>query len=166
MSIISFIEDAGERLFKHPAPSVGGATPQAANKPDLAALNRTAADAIKKYVAAKGLPVDKLEMSYDGNSSTVTVSGEVPDQATREKIVVCCGNIASVHHVNDKMTVAHGGDVGEYYTVKSGDTLSKIAKQFYGSADRYSAIFEANKPMLSDPNKIYPGQTLRVPRLS
>jgi nucleoid-associated protein YgaU len=112
------------------------------------------------------LPTNPLDVRYDGSTSTVTGTGAVPDQATREKIVVCCGNIASVQHVNDQMTVTHSGDQSEYYTVKKGDTLSKIAQEHYGSATRYSAIFEANKPMLSDPDKIYPGQTLRIPRLS
>ena len=48
--------------------------------------------------------------------------------------------------------------------MKPGDTLSKIAKQFYGEPNKYSAIFEANKPMLKDPDEIYPGQMLRIPR--
>ena len=47
----------------------------------------------------------------------------------------------------------------------SGDNLSKIAKKFYGDANKYPVIFEANKPMLKDPNKIYPGQNLRIPPL-
>jgi len=178
MSIVSFIKDAGEHLFKRPPmapPSIPVRTSTTATAPvapvkpaapDLAAPNRTAADSIKRYVASKGLPTDKLSLSYDGASSTVTISGTVPDQATREKIVVCCGNIASVQHVDDQMTVVQSGEKSEYYTVKSGDTLSKIAQHYYGSANRYSAIFEANRPMLSDPDKIYPGQTLRIPRLS
>ena len=112
------------------------------------------------------LPADKLDIDFDANTATVTVSGTVPDQETREKVVVCCGNVASVEHVNDQLKVANSGKPGEYYTVKSGDTLSKIAKHYYGDANRYSAIFEANKPMLSDPDKIYPGQTLRIPQLS
>jgi len=49
------------------------------------------------------------------------------------------------------------------YTVVKGDTLGKIAKEFYGNAAKYPLIFEANKPMLSDPDKIYPGQMLRIP---
>ncbi len=62
----------------------------------------------------------------------------------------------------------HGSAGGEgwqsrTYTVKSGDTLSKIAKDFYGEAGKYNQIFEANKPMLKDPDKIYPGQVLRIP---
>jgi len=176
MSIISFIKDAGEHLFKrpHPVPDIRplpghpATTPTtgASAKPDIDALEMSAAKAIRNYVASKGLPADKLDIDYDANTATVTVSGTVPDQETREKVVVCCGNVASVEHVNDQLTVANGGKAGEYYTVQSGDTLSKIAKHYYGDANRYSAIFEANKPMLTDPDKIYPGQTLRIPRLS
>ena len=55
------------------------------------------------------------------------------------------------------------GGASQFYTVKSGDTLSKIAKEFYGEAGKYKQIFEANKPMLKDPDKIYPGQMLRIP---
>lgn len=183
MSIISFMRDAGEHLFKHPAPppaphatpstkAPASATPAAkpaatqAAKPDVDALEANAARAIRNYVASKGLPTEKLDIDYDANSGTVTVSGSVPDQDTREKVVVCCGNVASVAHVNDQLQVANAGKPGDYYTVKSGDTLSKIAQHFYGDANRYSAIFEANKPMLADPDKIYPGQTLRIPHLS
>jgi nucleoid-associated protein YgaU len=176
MSIISFIRDAGEHLFKrpHPIPDIRplpgkpAATPAAAAaaKPDIDALEMSAAKAIKNYVASKGLPADKIDVDFDADTATVTVSGTVADQETREKVVLCCGNVASVEHVNDQLKVANSGKPGEYYTVKGGDTLSKIAQHYYGDGTRYSAIFEANKPMLSDPDKIYPGQTLRIPRLS
>ena len=177
MSIITFMKEAGERLFPHARPHATPATaaPRAASpasagataKADVDALEARAARAIKDYVASKGLPAQSLDIDYDANSSTVSVSGTVPDQETREKIVVCCGNVASVEHVDDRMTVANAaGKAGDFYTVKSGDTLSAIAKRYYHDANRYSAIFEANKPMLSDPDKIYPGQVLRIPRLS
>jgi nucleoid-associated protein YgaU len=170
MSIISFIQDAGERLFNRekPAPDIRPLPPKSAatTRKDPDALDRAAADAIRKYLGSKGLATDKLDVQYDGATTTVTVSGNVPDQETREKIVLLAGNVANVHHVNDQLSVANGGTASEYYVVKSGDTLSKIAEQHYGSANKYSAIFEANKPMLSDPDKIYPGQTLRIPRLS
>jgi nucleoid-associated protein YgaU len=52
---------------------------------------------------------------------------------------------------------------GEVYTVESGDTLSKIARRFYGDANAYQRIFEANRDQLDDPNKIYPGQQLKLP---
>lgn len=176
MSIISFMKDAGEHLFHRPRPvpdirplpghaTAVPAAPVAA-KPDIDALEATAAHSIKDYIASKGLPTQGIDIDYDANSSTVTVSGSAPDQEAREKIVVCCGNVASVAHVDDRMTVANAGKAGDYYTVKKGDTLSAIAQQYYGDGKRYSAIFEANRPMLADPDKIYPGQTLRIPRLS
>ena len=96
-------------------------------------------------------------------SKTVTVSGEAPDQETREKIVLCCGNVAGVDRVDDRMTVARNEPEAKFYTVAKGDTLAKIATEFYGDATKYTQIFEANKPMLKDPDKIYVGQVLRIP---
>jgi nucleoid-associated protein YgaU len=93
----------------------------------------------------------------------VTVSGVAADQATKEKVVLCCGNVEKVAAVNDMMTVATPADESKYYTVVKGDNLSKIAKQFYGDPNKYPKIFEANKPMLTHPDKIYPGQLLRIP---
>lgn len=52
---------------------------------------------------------------------------------------------------------------GRTYTVKSGDTLSKISQEFYGDANEYNKIFEANRDQLSDADKIKPGQTLKIP---
>jgi len=161
MSLISFIQDAGEKLFNHPkaAPAAG-----APATPDVNALNATAAQAIERYIGSQGLKADGLDVQYDGASQTVTVSGVAPDQATKEKIVLCCGNVASVAKVNDLLTVAAGGgQESKYREVIKGYTLSKIAKEEYGDANAYMKIFEANKPMLSNPDKIYPGQKLRIP---
>ena len=102
-------------------------------------------------------------MTFDGATSTATVYGIADDQATKEKIILCCGNVAGVEKVGDMMTVSVSEPPAEYYTVVSGDTLSKISKQYYGDANQYMKIFEANKPMLSHPDKIYPGQMLRIP---
>jgi len=165
MSLVSFLKDAGERLFG--GTQAKAATAPAASGPTVAenvdALNDTAARAIEKYIAAQGLSASGLKVSFDGASAAVTVSGEAPDQATREKIVLCCGNVQGVAQVHDDMTVAGGGDESTYRTVKSGDTLSQIAKEAYGNANAYMKIFEANKPMLKDPDRIYPGQVLRIP---
>jgi nucleoid-associated protein YgaU len=159
MSLISFIKEAGEKLFKRtPAPTA------APTQPDLASLNATAGDAIEKYIALQNLTAAGLLVMYDGASETATVSGVAVDQATREKIVLCCGNVSGVAKVQDLMTVASGSTpAATFREVKSGDTLSKIAKEAYGNANAYMKIFEANKPMLSDPDKIYPGQMLRIP---
>ena len=160
MSLVSFLKEAGERLFGS-AKAAEGSGPTVAE--NVGNLNDTAARAIEKYIAAQGLSANGLKVSFDGASAAVTVSGEAPDQATREKIVLCCGNVQGVAQVHDEMTVTGGGDKSSYRTVKSGDTLSKIAKQEYGDANAYMKIFEANKPMLSNPDKIYPGQVLRIP---
>ncbi|HEX6704880.1 MAG TPA: peptidoglycan-binding protein LysM [Albitalea sp.] len=162
MSIVSFLKEAGEKLFG--GKDAQAATPAAPTAADVAGLNTKAGQAIQKYVADQGLSAKNLEITYDGATSAVTVRGEAPDQATREKIVLCCGNVQSVAQVHDEMTVAKAAEpAGTFRTVKSGDTLSKIAKEAYGDANAYMKIFEANKPMLKHPDKIYPGQVLRIP---
>jgi nucleoid-associated protein YgaU len=164
MSLVSFLKEAGERLFGGaPAKTAAAAESGPTVAENVGALNDTAARAIEKYIAAQGLSASGLNVVFDGASATVTVSGEAPDQATREKIVLCCGNVQGVAQVHDEMTVAVGGDKSTFRTVKSGDTLSRIAKDAYGDANAYMKIFEANKPMLKDPDKIYPGQVLRIP---
>jgi nucleoid-associated protein YgaU len=164
MGLMSFIKSAGEKLFglgEAKAVESGQASPE-----QVAALNASAAAGIAKYIDAQNLEVGGLDVSFDGSTSTVTVSGVVPDQATREKVLLCCGNVAGVGGVNDMLTVDSPEDESTWHTVVSGDTLSKIAKAAYGDAMKYPVIFEANKPMLSHPDKIYPGQTLRIPPLN
>lgn len=164
MSLISFIKEAGEKLFgKGEAKAAQEAAEREATAANLERLNRTAGDAIATYIGAMNLKVDGLEVGFDGATGTVTVAGVAADQATKEKVVLCCGNVEKVAAVNDMMTVAAPADASQYYTVVKGDNLSKIAKQFYGDPNRYPKIFEANKPMLTHPDKIYPGQLLRIP---
>jgi nucleoid-associated protein YgaU len=165
MGLLSFFKDAGEKLFgkgqAQAAQQAAAADPASPEK--QAAANAAAAKAIEDYIRAMNLDATGLMVEYDGSASVVTVRGIAPDQATREKIVLCCGNVAGVASVNDQLTVEQPVEESRWYTVKSGDTLSKIAKEHYGNANAYMQIFEANKPMLSHPDKIYPGQTLRIP---
>lgn len=165
MGLISFLKEAGEKLL-HAGPARQNADAQqpqpspANTREKEQALERALLD----YMAQQNLPVENLTVVFDSATATVTVSGSVPDQATREKIVLCSGNVEGVAQVNDQLNVVAGArDESRWYEVKSGDTLSRIAKEVYGDANRYSAIFEANRPMLSDPDKIYPGQMLRIP---
>lgn len=102
-----------------------------------------------------------LKVKVDGE--TVKLEGEVPDQETREKLILAAGNIAGVSAVEDAMLAKATGEAAVFHEVKKGDTLSKIAQTYLGKASRYSEIFEANKPMLDHPDKIYPGQVLRIP---
>jgi nucleoid-associated protein YgaU len=167
MGLMDFVKDAGERLF-------GRGQAQAAmvevkadpnNDVKIKAANDAAADAIEGYIKSQNLSATGLTVTFDGASSTVSVFGVAPDQETKEKIALCCGNVAGVAKVNNMMSVDQSAPEATYYTVVSGDTLSKISKTNYGDANKYMVIFEANKPMLSDPNKIYPGQVLRIPPL-
>ncbi len=166
MGLLSFIKSAGEKLFGTGEAKAAEAAVVAAPTPEnVAALSRAAGDAIVGYIRAQGLPADGLDVSFDAPSATVTVSGVVDDQATKEKILLCCGNVAGVTQVNDMLTVANPAPEAQFHVVVSGDNLSKIAKSLYGDANKYPVIFEANKPMLSHPDKIYPGQVLRIPPL-
>ncbi len=162
MGLMSFIKEAGEKLFgkgeAHAAEKAVEADPNKA-----IAANQAASDAIVDYIRSMHLDAEGLAVAFDGSASEVTVSGMAADQQTKEKILLCCGNVAGVSKVNDDMSVAAPSDEAKYYTVVKGDTLSKIAKDFYGNANEYPKIFEANKPMLTHPDKIYPGQTLRIP---
>jgi nucleoid-associated protein YgaU len=168
MGIVSFFKEAGEKLFgdkdAEAAAQQAQATPgDAALKSRAEAANRAAADAIVTYIGTQKLAADGLAVEFDGATSSVTVSGEAADQATKEKILLCCGNVRGVAQVNDMMTVATPADAARFHTVVRGDTLSAIAKTYYGNANQYPRIFEANKPMLGHPDKIYPGQLLRIP---
>lgn len=164
MGMFSFIKEAGEKLFGRG--EAKAAQEAAAAKPtpeNIEALSKAAGDAIAAYINSMNLNVQALEIGFDAASATVTVSGVAPDQATKEKVLLCCGNVATVAAVNDMMTVSSPEPESQWHTVVSGDNLSKISKQFYGTPNKYPQIFEANKPMLTHPDKIYPGQVLRIP---
>lgn len=168
MGLLSFFKEAGEKLFGHKeaeaaALKVDAAPDDAAAKAKADELNRAAGDAIEGYIKAQGLSATGLTVTFDGASSTVNVFGVAPDQQTKEKIVLCCGNVTGVAKVNDNLSVDQSEPEAQYYTVVKGDTLSKVSKEFYGNPNKYMQIFEANKPMLSHPDKIYPGQMLRIP---
>jgi len=99
------------------------------------------------------------------------LGGEVSSVLDKNKVVVVAGNVSGISAVNDNLVLNLPEPVvipepqKQFYTVVKGDYLSKISKRVYGDAMKYDIIFEANKPMLKDPNKIYPGQVLVIPAL-
>ena len=105
--------------------------------------------------------MDGLKVEVEGGKAVVT--GTAANQAEREKAVLAAGNTQGVAQVDDRIVVAAPEPESKYHKVASGDSLSKIAKEFYGDAMKYPLIFEANQPMLKDPDEIYPGQVLRIP---
>lgn len=118
---------------------------------------------LEKYVTDLGLDAEDLEIRFD--DGTATIEGTVESEADRERIILAVGNVEGVAEVDEEIEVVEPGSEADMYTVVKGDSLSKIAKEFYGDASKYPVIFEANKPMLEDPDLIYPGQVLRIPAL-
>ena len=160
MGLFSFIKEAGEKLF-------GGKEVEqaaAASAPNIAELNQKAGDAIKTYIEKQNLGLSGLGVTFDGATGKVTLSGNAPSEEAAEKAGRAAGNVASVSDVDNNLQYP-AGTASQFHDVVSGDTLSAIAKKYYGDANKYNVIFEANKPMLSDPDKIYPGQKLRIPAL-
>jgi len=123
---------------------------------------RMAEKTLKKEVDDLGLDSTGVDIQVDDNGK-VSVKGKAVSQEMKEKIILAVGNVAGVDGVTDQAEAAGDGPASQFHTVASGDTLSKVAKDYYGSWKLYPTIFEANKPMLTDPDKIYPGQVLRVP---
>ena len=105
-----------------------------------------------------------LDVAFDGASGKVTLAGSAPSQEAAEKAGLAAGNVASVSGVDNNLQYP-AGTASQYHDVVRGDPLSAIAKKYYGDANKYPVIFEANKPMLTHPDKIYPGQKLRIPAL-
>jgi len=147
MGIFDFIKDVGEKL---------GIT---------SAEQSPSAEALKKEVESHGLDAKDIDIKVDGD--TVKISGTAASTSIREKLVLAAGNVLGVGRVEEEITVATQEPEAVFYTVVKGDTLWKIAETHYGKGKgaKYTGIFEANKPMLKHPDKIYPGQKLRIPPL-
>ncbi len=152
MGLISFIKNAGEKLFKSEDKREQGK-----------------AEMIAGHIRKFGFDTSNIQVSVDDDK--VTLSGTVDTINNKNKVIVTAGNVEGIASVEDRLTVTQPPVVTppppekQFYTVKKGDYLSKIAKEVYGNANKYNVIFEANKPMLKDPNLIYPGQVLVIPPL-
>lgn len=154
MGIFSFLKNAGAKLFGHDEKPVNHAEPAMVEQALVKAINNM------------GYGVDNLGISFADGAAVVT--GHAHTQSDKEKIILTVGNMEGVNSVDDQMTVEPAAEPvaeAQFYTVESGDTLSKIAKAFYGDANKYNYIFEENRPMLSHPDKIFPGQVLRIPTI-
>jgi nucleoid-associated protein YgaU len=149
MGLFSFIKEAGKKL------GIGGD-----EAPDV--------EAVKKELASHDLGTDKVQVEVVDDK--VVLKGEVADQSAFEKAVIAVGNTLGISKVEaGELTVAAApAKEPVLYTVKKGDNLWKIAEAQYGKANggKNNIIFEANKPMLTHPDKIYPGQVLRIPDLA
>jgi len=151
MGIFDFVKSVGKKL---------GIGDDEADAPDAAT--------IKKDLDSYGLGTKDVQVEIVGDKAVL--KGSVTDQAAFEKAIVAVGNTLGVSKVDtDSLAVASAPAAAEpvFYTVKKGDNLWKIAEAQYGKGKgaKHTVIFEANKPMLTHPDKIYPGQVLRIPPL-
>jgi nucleoid-associated protein YgaU len=145
MGLFDFARDVGRQLFDTDA---------------------EAADNIKQHLEIKLSGIRNVDVKFD--DGVATICGDCDNERIREQAILIAGNVKGVQNV-----VADGlkappqppekKEKVEYYEIASGDTLGGIAKKFYGNASKYTRIFEANRGVISDPNKIYPGQKIRVP---
>lgn len=161
MGLFDFIKGAGEKVFGKDEDPEEAAAELAAAKAKKAAIEARRVQSLERYVGRLGFGIENLGIAVDGE--VVVVSGTAPNQELKEKTVLALGNTAGTAQVDDRLEVEVKEPEATFHTVVAGDSLSKIAKEYYGNPMKYPVIFEANKPMLSDPDKIYPGQMLRIP---
>ena len=146
MGLFDFVKDVGRQIFDTDA---------------------EAADNIKAHLDMSLTGISNLEVDFD--DGVATLCGDCTNQATRDQAVLIAGNIQGVEKVvADDLKAPppkpeEPEEKVEFYEIVSGDTLGGIAKKYYGSAGKYMKIFEANREIISDPNKIYPGQKIRIP---
>jgi LysM repeat protein len=161
MGLFDFAKDVGRQLFDTDA---------------------EAADNIKEHLEIRTSGISNIEVEYD--DGVATICGDCINQATRDNAVLMVGNIKGVEKVvADDLRVLPapakepvGESAGkpasaeepeeqyEFYEIVSGDTLGKIAERYYGKASQYMRIFEANREIIEDPDRIYPGQKIRIPK--
>jgi len=155
MGLFSFVKNAGAKLFGKKEEEAEATSAEANSQKEAL---------IREFVKKFDLKIDDLGVIVEGDKAKL--SGKAATQAEKEKLVLAVGNINGIATVEDEMTVETPEPEAQMYTVQRGDSLSKISKEYYGDAMKYNVIFEANKPMLKDPNLIYPGQVLRIPPLN
>lgn len=149
MGLLSFLKGAGQKLF--------------GTKEETPEAEPLKAQVLVDHIKGLGLAYKTLTVKLTGD--TVVLGGEVANQSDAEKIALAVGNVEGVAVVDNQMTVDVPEPEARYYEVKEGDSLSKISKEMYGDMMKYEVIFEANKPMLTSVDLIYPGQKLRIPNL-
>lgn len=146
MGLFDFVKDVGRQIFDTDA---------------------EAADNIKQHLEIKTHGLSNLDVQFD--DGTVTICGDCTSEAVRERAILIAGNVQGVEKViaddlrAPKPKPEEPKEKAEIYEIVSGDNLGAIAKRYYGNASKYMKIFEANKDIISDPNKIYPGQKIRIP---
>ena len=143
MGLFDFVRNIGKKVFSHDA---------------------EAADKIKAEIESSNPGVSGLNVNYDPASGKVALSGSATSAEAMQKAVLIAGNVQGVAEVDAaKVQAPAEKEKVDYYIIQSGDNLSKISKHFYGDANKYNRIFEANREVIKDVDKIFPGQKIRIP---
>ena len=141
MGLFDFVKEIGRKLFNR---------------------DEEAAEKIKKHIEESNPGIEDMQVTF--SQGVVSITGKATSAEAMEKAVLMAGNVQGVSEVKiDKLQAPPVQAKVEYYIIKKGDTLSAIAKQFYGKANDYPKIFEANREVIKDPNLIFPGQKIRIP---
>ena len=139
--LFDFVKNIGKKIFGE-------------GDPDPAAK-------IKEMIEKDNPGIKDLGVKF--KDGLVSLTGTGPAEAL-QKAILMAGNVMGVGEVKAEEAAAKLDDGTQYYIIKSGDTLSAIAKQFYGDANKYPKIFEANREVIKDANLIFPGQKIRIPK--
>ena len=141
MGLFDFAKDIGKKLFGHEA---------------------EASDKIKEEIEHDNPGISDLTVSYQ--DGVVSLSGKADSAEAMEKAVLMAGNVQGVSEVKaDGISAPPQAAQVEYYVIQKGDSLSAIAKRYYGNAQDYPRIFDANREVIKNPDLIYPGQKIRIP---
>ena len=141
MGLFDFFKDMGEKIF--------GSEEEAAEK-------------IKENIEAANPGIHDLNVAY--HDGVVELTGTAASAEAMEKAVLMAGNVKGVSEVKaDGVSAPPQQSQVEYYVIQKGDSLSAIAKRYYGNAKDYPRIFDANREVIKNPDLIYPGQKIRIP---
>ena len=146
MGLLDFARDVGRQLFDTDA---------------------EAADNIKQHLEIKMTGIRNVEVDFD--DGVATICGDCDNEKVREQAILIAGNVKGVEKVvADDLRAPppppeEPASKDEFYEIVSGDTLGAIAKRYYGKASAYMKIFEANRDIIENPDRIYPGQKIRIP---
>jgi nucleoid-associated protein YgaU len=160
MGLFEFIKSAGEVILNQQNPNSGD---------------------VEKHIK-DGLGGSVKDIAVDLIGNMIKLKGNVDTKDLIEKVILLAGNIKGIEEVDADGLTVKGAPVGgqqqmgaksgggvsgpagsTFYTIVKGDTLSGIAKKFYGDANKYHQIFEANRGIIKNADLIYPGQTIRIP---
>ncbi len=167
MGLFSFLREAGKKIFKSDDDA-------RAENPAVTqeAIHQQQMQALRAHVQSLGLNIQNLDVRFSGEAGAIVLTGQAASKADAEKAALMAGNVAGIFKVDNQITVAAPAPAAaaepdsDTYEIKKGDTLWAIAEKYYGSGTKYPEIVKANQPMIKDADEIYPGQTLRIPKLA